>query len=270
MAPKKKTSDKVPAGTSDAVDSGSTSNVTGGNGPTLDPSQAVSAASETNTIRPTTWSTCVTDQLTQPVSEQGTSEDPTQTPSPHEGSRDPLLPKTYSDYSELNPEELALGDQIQEMLNTINEHMDEVKTIHNMSHQVAQLLAKTNESNSALEARTRTLSDPKQALGKARAELLAKTVVLERLYADQAPAGHLNQVVTAAQSTHMDEDARETEIQDKPHKSIQYAPFNGIEDNDTDSETTVRNRWEGSVPFQQPDDRDILDMSNNESDNALV
>src|SRR3978361_448420 len=43
------------------------------------------------------------------------------------------------------------------MLNVINEHMDEVKSIHNMSRQVAQLLVKTNESNSALKARTRTL-----------------------------------------------------------------------------------------------------------------
>ncbi|KIJ42886.1 hypothetical protein M422DRAFT_253992 [Sphaerobolus stellatus SS14] len=169
MAPKKKTVDKVPAGTGDAADSGSTSNVIGGNDPTLDPgkdpSQAVSAASEMNTS-PTTRSTRVTDQLAQPASEQGTSEDPTQTPNPHRGSRDPLLPKTYSDYSEPSersasanpdPEELALGDQIQEMLNTINEHMDEVKSIHNMSRQAAQLLVKTNESNSALEARTRTL-----------------------------------------------------------------------------------------------------------------
>ncbi|KIJ53259.1 hypothetical protein M422DRAFT_242393 [Sphaerobolus stellatus SS14] len=65
MAPKKKTSDKVPAGTSDAVDSSSTPNVAGGNDPTLDPgkdpSQVASAASETNTIRPTTQSTHVTD-----------------------------------------------------------------------------------------------------------------------------------------------------------------------------------------------------------------
>jgi hypothetical protein len=41
-------------------------------------------------------------------------------------------------------------------------------------------------------------SNPKQALGRARTELLAKTAVLERLYADQAPADHLNQGVTAA------------------------------------------------------------------------
>ncbi|KIJ47826.1 hypothetical protein M422DRAFT_248405 [Sphaerobolus stellatus SS14] len=234
------------------------------------------------------------------------------------------------------------------MLGTINEHMDEVISIHNMSRQAAQLLAKTNESNSALEARTRTLekyltiakgkssfhprdphkdpnnedsdphperpsnwsnvdeestigqhnldpeliqstdesnnrSNPKQALGKARTKLLAKTAVLERLYADQAPADHLNQAATAArntsgllnpqdqqQSIQPSENARETVIQDYPCKSVRYAPFDGIEDNDTGSETTVRNHWEGSVPFQQPDDRDILDMSNNESNNTLV
>ncbi|KIJ46987.1 hypothetical protein M422DRAFT_249270 [Sphaerobolus stellatus SS14] len=57
---------------------------------------------------------------------------------------------------------------------------------------------------------------------------------------------------------------------DYPHKSVQYTPFDGIEDNDTDSETTVRNHQEGSVPFQQPDNRDILNISNNENDNALV
>ncbi|KIJ31479.1 hypothetical protein M422DRAFT_266857 [Sphaerobolus stellatus SS14] len=287
MAPKKKTSDKVPAGTSDAVDSGSTSNVAGGNDPTLDPgkdpSQVASAASETNTIRPTTQSTHITDQLAQPASKRGTSEDPTQTPNPHGGSGDLPLPKTYSYYSEPSerlalanpdPEELVLGDQIQEMLDTINEHMDEVKTINNMSCQAAQLL---------------------DALGKARTELLAKTTILEQLYADQAPADHLNQVAMAARSTRMEyeqllrlskarllnlqnrppsippsEDAREDEIWDKTHKSIQYAPFDGIEDNDTDSETTVRNHREGSVPFQHLDDRDLLDMSINEDNNPLV
>ncbi|KIJ23051.1 hypothetical protein M422DRAFT_276450 [Sphaerobolus stellatus SS14] len=72
------------------------------------------------------------------------------------------------------------------------------------------------------------------------------------------------------QSIQPSEDTRETAIQDNPCKSVQNTPFDGIEDNDTDSETTVRNHQEGSVPFQQPDDRDILDMSNNESDNALV
>ncbi|KIJ35474.1 hypothetical protein M422DRAFT_262249 [Sphaerobolus stellatus SS14] len=70
MAPKKKTSDKVPAGTSDSVDSGSTTNITGGNDLTMDPgkdpNQMVSAASETNTIHPTRQSTCVNNQLAQP------------------------------------------------------------------------------------------------------------------------------------------------------------------------------------------------------------
>ncbi|KIJ46731.1 hypothetical protein M422DRAFT_249895 [Sphaerobolus stellatus SS14] len=290
MTPKKKTSDKVLAGTSDAVDSGSMPNVTGGNDPTLDPgkdpSQAVSAASEMNTIRPTTQSTRVTDQLAQPASEWGMSEDPTQTPNPHRGSGDPLLPKTYSDYSEPSerstsadpdPEELVLGDQIQEMLDTINEHMDEVKSIHNMSRQAAQLLVKTNESNSALEARTRTLrtwlnnpvdeesmngqhnSDPelmqstprpnnrsetKYVLSKTRTELSAKTAVLEQLYADQAPEGYLNQAAIAARNTHRQqsippsENTRINERRENPHKSIHYAPFDGIEDNNTDSETT--------------------------------
>ncbi|KIJ49064.1 hypothetical protein M422DRAFT_246871 [Sphaerobolus stellatus SS14] len=348
MAPKKRTVDKVPAGTGDAADSGSTPNVIGGNDPTMDPgkepSKTVSAVSEANTIHPTTWNTHATDELAHPASERGTSEDPTQTLNPHDGSGDPLLPKTYLDYAGPNPKELALVNQIQEMLDTINKHMDEVNSIHNMSRQAAQLLDKTNKSNSALEARTRSLdphkdpynedidphperpsnrsnvdeepttgqhnidpkliqstdgsnnrSNPKQALGKARTELLAKTAILEWLYADQAPVDHLNQAATAARSTHMEyerllrlskagllnlqdqqqsiqpsENARETAIQDNPCKSVQHAPFDGIEDNDTDSETTVRNHWEGSVPFQQLDDRDILDMPNNESDNALI
>ncbi|KIJ42845.1 hypothetical protein M422DRAFT_253945 [Sphaerobolus stellatus SS14] len=348
MAPKKKTSDKVPTGTSDAVDSGSTPNVAGGNDPTLDPgkdpSQAASAASETNTIHPTTRSTHVTNQLAQLASERGMSEDPTQSPNPHRGSRDLLLPKlTQITLSQ----ELALGDQIQEMLDTINEHMDEMKTIHNMSCQAAQLLVKNNESNSALEARTRTLrtrliairekyptiakgklssqprdstrdpnyeeinphpeqptswsnnpvdeestngqpnidhelmqstprpnnrADTKHTLSKAWTELSAKTAILEQLYADQAPEGHFNQAATAARNTCMeyDKNTRVNERQKNPHKSVHYAPFNGIEDNDTDSETTVRNHREGSVPFQHLDDRDILDMSNNEGNNPLV
>ncbi|KIJ28594.1 hypothetical protein M422DRAFT_270097 [Sphaerobolus stellatus SS14] len=66
------------------------------------------------------------------------------------------------------------------------------------------------------------------------------------------------------------ENTRVDERQENPCKSVHYAPFNGIEDNDTDSETTVRNHREGSVPFQHLDDRDILDMSNNESDNPLI
>ncbi|KIJ25443.1 hypothetical protein M422DRAFT_273585 [Sphaerobolus stellatus SS14] len=319
MAPKKRTVDKVPAGTGDAADSGSTPNVIGGNDPTMnpgkDPSQRVSAISQMNTSRPTTRSTRVTDQLAQPVSERGISEDPTQTPNPHGGSRDLLYPKTYSEYSEPSeqsasadpdPEELVLGDQIQEMLDTINEHMD--------------------ESNSALEARTRTLQTrliaireryPMIAKGKssipprdptkdpnnedvdphferpinwsdnyideeltngqpnADPELIPSTKGSNnrsnaKQTLDQAPTDHLNQVATAAQSTRMDENTRELEIQDKTRKSVQYAPFDGIEDNDTDSETTVSNHREGSVPFQQLDDKDILDMSNNESDNALV
>ncbi|KIJ28429.1 hypothetical protein M422DRAFT_270297 [Sphaerobolus stellatus SS14] len=358
MAPKKRTIDKVPAGTGDAADSGSTPNVIGGNDPTMDPgkdpSKTASATSEMNTIRPTTWNTRATNKLAQPASGRGMSEDPTQTPNPHDGSGDPLLSKTYSDYAEPSersasadpdPKELALCNQIQEMLNTINEHMDEVNSIHHMSHQAAQLLDKTNKSNSALKARTRSLrtqliairekypaiakgkvgihprdphkdpynegidphperpsnwsnideesmtgqdnidpeliqstdgsnnkSNPKQALGKARTKLLAKTAVLEWLYADQAPADHLNQAATAARSTRMeyDENAREILIRDKPRKSVRYTPFDGIEDNDTDSETTVSNHREGSVPFQQLDDKDILDMSNNESDNALI
>ncbi|KIJ28074.1 hypothetical protein M422DRAFT_270649 [Sphaerobolus stellatus SS14] len=251
MATKRRTVDKVPAGTGDAADSGSTPNVIGGNDPTMDPgkdlSQTASAISEANIIRPMTQNTHATNELAHPASEWGISEDPTQTLNPHNESGDPLLPKTYSNYAEPSeqlasadpdPEELVLGDQIQEMLDTINEHMDEVTSIHYMSHQAAQLLAKTNESNSALEARTRTLekyptlakgkssshsrdpqperpsnwsnvdeestsgqhnvdpeliqstdgpnnrSNPKQTLGRARTELLAKTAVLERLYAD--------------------------------------------------------------------------------------
>jgi hypothetical protein len=72
------------------------------------------------------------------------------------------------------------------------------------------------------------------------------------------------------QSIQPSENTRETTIRDNTRKSVRYAPFDGIEDNDTDSETTVMNHREGSMPFQQPDNRDILDISNNESDNALV
>ncbi|KIJ23052.1 hypothetical protein M422DRAFT_276451 [Sphaerobolus stellatus SS14] len=159
MAPKRRAVDKVPAGTDDAADSGSTPNVIGGNDPTMDPgkdpSQTTSAVSEANTIHPTTRNTCATNKLAHPASEQGISEDLTQTPNPHDGSGDLLLPKTYLDNAE------------PKMLDTINEHMDEVTSIHNMSHQAAQLLAKTNESNSALEERTRTLEKyPTIAKGK--------------------------------------------------------------------------------------------------------
>ncbi|KIJ52320.1 hypothetical protein M422DRAFT_243115 [Sphaerobolus stellatus SS14] len=77
-------------------------------------------------------------------------------------------------------------------------------------------------------------SGTKHALGKAQTELSAKTTVLEWQYVDQAPADHLNQAVTAARSTRME------------------------------------NPQEGSVPFQHLDEKDILDMSNNESDNAVV
>ncbi|KIJ29942.1 hypothetical protein M422DRAFT_268613 [Sphaerobolus stellatus SS14] len=201
-----------------------------------------------------TRNTRATDELAHLASDRGTSEDPTQTPNPHGGSGDPHLPKNYSDYAEPSeqsvladpdPKELALGDQIQEMLDTINEHMDEVTSIHNMSRQAAQLekypaIAKgklssrprdthkdpynedidphperpSNWSNVDEESTTgqhnidpeliqstdgsNNRSNPKQALGNARTELLAKTAILEWLYADQAPADHLKQAATAA------------------------------------------------------------------------
>ncbi|KIJ40447.1 hypothetical protein M422DRAFT_256693 [Sphaerobolus stellatus SS14] len=192
-----------------------------------------------------TQSTHVTNQLTQPASERGMSEDPTQTPNPHGGSGDLLLPKTYSDYSE-------------------------PKSTNGQPNIDPELIQSTARSNNR--------SGTKHALGKARTELSAKTAILERLYADQAPADHLNQAAIAARSTRMEyeqllrlskagllnpqdqhpsippsKDTREAEIQDKTCKS-----------------TTVRNHREESVPFQHLDDRDILDMSNNESDNALV
>ncbi|KIJ26291.1 hypothetical protein M422DRAFT_272682 [Sphaerobolus stellatus SS14] len=289
MAPKKRTVDKVPAGTGDATDSGSTPDVIGGNDPTMgpgkDPSKTASAASEANIIRPMARNT---------------------NPNPYDRSGDPRLPKTNSDHAEPSersasvdpdPEELALGDQIQEMLDTINEHMDEERP-SNWSNVDEESTTGQNNIDPELIQSTdgpNNRSNHKQVLGRARTELLAKTAVLERLYADQAPADHLNQAATAARSTRMEyerllrlskagllnpqdrnqsiqtsENTREPEIRDKTRKSVQHAPFDGIEDNDTDSETTVRNHREGSVPFQQPDDRDILDMSNNESDNALV
>ncbi|KIJ26720.1 hypothetical protein M422DRAFT_272180 [Sphaerobolus stellatus SS14] len=193
MVLKKKTSDKVPAGTGDAADSGSTSNITGGNDPTLDPgkdpSQVVSATSEMNMMHPTTRSTHVTDQLAQLVSEWETSEGPTQTPNLHRESGDLFLPKIYSGYSEPSerlasanpdPEKLALGNQIQEMLDTINEHMDE----------------STPQPNNR--------SGTKQALSKSQTELSAQTAILEQLYADQVPAHHINQAANAARNAHME------------------------------------------------------------------
>ncbi|KIJ49328.1 hypothetical protein M422DRAFT_246419 [Sphaerobolus stellatus SS14] len=310
MAPKRKTVDKVPAGTSDATDSGSTSNVMGRNDPTLDPgkdpSQTVSAVSEMNIIHPMTQSTHVADQLAQLVSEQETSEDPTQTPNPHGGSGDLPLPKTYSDYSEPSersaladpdPEELALGNQIQEMLDTINEHMDECsrgkdknladtinhdqgKIPDDCQGQVDWLNKHIDEEltngqpNIDYELmqstpRPNNRSGTKHVLSKARTELSAKTAVLEWLYADQAPEGHLNQAATAARNTRIEyeqllrlsKNTRVDERRENPLKSVCYAPFDGIEDNDTDSETTVRNHWEGSLPFQHLEDKDTLDIS---------
>ncbi|KIJ22965.1 hypothetical protein M422DRAFT_276544 [Sphaerobolus stellatus SS14] len=95
-------------------------------------------------------------------------------------------------------------------------------------------------------AQSNNRSSTKHALSKAWTELSAKTAILEWLYADQAPADHLNQAAMAARSTCMD-----------------------IKDKDTDSETTIRNPWEGSIPFQHYE-RDILYMSNNENDNTLI
>ncbi|KIJ22964.1 hypothetical protein M422DRAFT_276543 [Sphaerobolus stellatus SS14] len=144
MAPKKKTIDKVPTGTSDTADSSSTSNVIGGNDPTLDPgkdpSQTVSVVSEMNIIHPMTRSTHIDNRS--PKRQANWKNDPE--------------PSERSDLADPDPEEFPLGDQIQEMLDTINEHMDEVKSIHNISCQAAQLFGKTNENNNALEARTRT------------------------------------------------------------------------------------------------------------------
>ncbi|KIJ25985.1 hypothetical protein M422DRAFT_272997 [Sphaerobolus stellatus SS14] len=115
-------------------------------------------------------------------------------------------------------------------------------------------------------------SGTKHVLSKAWTKLSAKTAIIEWLYADQVPADHLNQAATAARNTltEYNENPRVDERRENPHKSVQYTPFDGIKDNDIDSETTVRNHQEGSVPFQHLDDRDILDMSNNESDNALI
>ncbi|KIJ23385.1 hypothetical protein M422DRAFT_276049 [Sphaerobolus stellatus SS14] len=143
--------------TGDAADSNSTSSVIGGNDPTLDPgkdpSQTVSAISETNIIHPMTWNTCVNNLLTKTTPKQ-TGRDGYL---PLGKSSDDPEPSEQPDSADPDPEELVLGNQIQEMLDTINEHMDEVQSIYNMSCQVAQLLEKTNESNNALDARTRTL-----------------------------------------------------------------------------------------------------------------
>ncbi|KIJ38296.1 hypothetical protein M422DRAFT_258938 [Sphaerobolus stellatus SS14] len=323
MAPKKKTVDKIPAGTGDATDSGSTSNVIGGNDPTLDPgkdpSQTASAVSEMNIIRLTTWSTHINNPLTKTTRRD-------EYPPPGKSSDDPE-PSEQSDSADPDPEELVLGDQIQEMLDTIKEHMDEVKSIHNMSCQAAQLLEKKNESNNALEARTRTLRtqlitireiyltiakgksgihprDPTRDPNNEEIdphserpinwsnnyideelmngqpnidpELTQSTAQSNNRSGTKHALDHLNQAAMTARSTRStsidppSENAREEEIRDNPHKSVRYAPFDSIEDKDTDSETTVRNSWEGSVPFQHLDERNILDMSNNESNNALI
>ncbi|KIJ40254.1 hypothetical protein M422DRAFT_256794 [Sphaerobolus stellatus SS14] len=100
MAHKKKTNDKVPAGTGDAVDSGST--------------------------------------ITVITSELEMSENTIQNPNPTRGDGDPPPaekssglpePSEQSALANLDPEELALGNQLQEMLNIINKHMDEVESI---------------------------------------------------------------------------------------------------------------------------------------------
>ncbi|KIJ46156.1 hypothetical protein M422DRAFT_250191 [Sphaerobolus stellatus SS14] len=83
MAPKKKTNDKLPAGTGEAVDSSSTTSLTIGK----DPNQSVSAASETTIPHPTTWNTCTNNPLTKKMSKLETSENITQTP------RAPTYPK---------------------------------------------------------------------------------------------------------------------------------------------------------------------------------
>ncbi|KIJ43428.1 hypothetical protein M422DRAFT_253308 [Sphaerobolus stellatus SS14] len=144
-----------------------------------------------------------------------------------------------------------------------NNHVNEESTNGqpNIDHELMQSTPQPNN-----------MSDTKHALSKAWIELSTKTAILEQLYADQAPGDHLNQAATAARNTCMeyDENTRSDERQENPHKSVHYIPFDGIEDNDTDSETTVWNHWEESVPFQHLDDRDILDMSNNEGNNPLI
>ncbi|KIJ25020.1 hypothetical protein M422DRAFT_274092 [Sphaerobolus stellatus SS14] len=174
--------------------------------PGKDPSQTASTVSEANTICPRTRNTYYAE------------------PSERSASADP------------DPEELALGDQIQEMLDTINEHMDEkYPTIakgksssrpkdpqkdYNNEDLDPQPERPSNWSNIDEESTSdqhnidpeliqstggpNNRSNPKQALGRARTELLAKTAVLERLYADQAPADHLKQAATAARSTRME------------------------------------------------------------------
>ncbi|KIJ25580.1 hypothetical protein M422DRAFT_273446 [Sphaerobolus stellatus SS14] len=107
MAHKKKTDDKIPAGTSDAVDSGS-STTTRANNP-----------------------------LAKTTNELELSENIPQTPNPPGGDRDPPPaeksselpePSGQSASADPDPKELVLGNQLQEILDTINKHMDEVES----------------------------------------------------------------------------------------------------------------------------------------------
>ncbi|KIJ36000.1 hypothetical protein M422DRAFT_261765 [Sphaerobolus stellatus SS14] len=75
--------------------------------------------------------------------------------------------------------------------------------------------------------------------------------MLEWLYADQAPADHFNQAATVARNTH--------------NSQSPLARTLGLMKDGRIPESS-----EGSVPFQHLDNRDILDMANNESDNALI
>ncbi|KIJ43336.1 hypothetical protein M422DRAFT_253539 [Sphaerobolus stellatus SS14] len=76
-----------------------------------------------------------------------------------------------------------------------NNHVDEesMNDQHNIAH---ELMQSTPQPNNRL--------DTKHALSKAWTELSAKIAVLEQLYADQAPAHHLNQAANAARNTHME------------------------------------------------------------------
>ncbi|KIJ25520.1 hypothetical protein M422DRAFT_273515 [Sphaerobolus stellatus SS14] len=230
MAPKKKTIDKVPAGTSDTADSGSTSNVIGGNKPTLDPgkdpSQMASAISDEYYLSYHMKHLC-----RQPARQN--SKEKYLMIAKGKSSIHPRDPTRDPNNEEIDPHS-------ERPINWSNSHVDEEST-NGQPNIEPELIQSTARSNNR--------SGTKHALGK---------------------ADHLNQAATAARSTRMDENAREEEIRDISCKSIQYAPFDSIEDKDTDSETTVRNPWEGSIPFQHLDERDILDMSNNKSDNTLV
>ncbi|KIJ25896.1 hypothetical protein M422DRAFT_273082 [Sphaerobolus stellatus SS14] len=165
MAHKKKTNDKVPTGTSDAINSGSTTTVIGEKDPTLDPgkdsNQVVSTTSEMNIPCPMTWKTCANNMLTKTANKLDSSENTPKTANPHRGDRD--LPP--AEKSPVLPEPNNVDEE--SMNNQCNIDLELISSAHPVDPEVW-------------------------------AKLMAKTAILEWLYADNAPTDHLNPAAAAA------------------------------------------------------------------------